>query len=260
IGGEVLAVVTFYLLAEGGSPLPRRRWTAIRPKLAWIYGAAAGVLALSAAIIGGWWTLLLWPAVSLALVCCAYSGAGAAVFQKRNGRLSWPAAALLAPYLLGALVWLRINRHDPYAEVAPGLYVGRRLHASETRSAPLRGVVAVLDATAEHYEAAPFRKLHYKNVQLLDLTAPDIAQLREAVAFIREQIPRGDVYVHCALGISRSCGVAAAYLLAAGIEDSVESAIARVQRARPRTTLGPKWRALLAEFHAAMIPAKAAAR
>ena len=262
IAGDVLTVVTFYLLPESGSPLPWRRWIPIRPRLAWIYGVPAVLLAAGAAILGGWFLLLLWPALSLSLVSCAYAGAGAAVFQKRDGTLSWPATILLAPYLLGARAWLRlgINARDPYAEAAPSLWIGRRLHGSEARSARLRGVVAVLDLTAEHFEARPFRKLAYKNVQLLDLTVPDMAQLHEAVAFLTQQIPRGAVYVHCALGISRSCGVAAAYLLAARIENSVDGAIARVQAARPRITVGPEWRALLAEFHSAGRHVKAALR
>ena len=73
----------------------------------------------------GWW--LLWPAAALSLVAAAYFGAGPAVFQKADGRQSWPARILLAPYLLGAWISYRLYTREAPAlhEALPGLYFGR---------------------------------------------------------------------------------------------------------------------------------------
>jgi protein-tyrosine phosphatase len=69
----------------------------------------------------------------------------------------------------------------------------------------------VLDLTAEHAETRTFLEIEYLNVPVLDLTEPSREQLDIAVAFIAEHALRGGVYVHCALGISRSVAAVGAY-------------------------------------------------
>src|SRR5205807_2652432 len=107
-------------------------------------------------------------------------------------------------------------RDVPYGGVAPGLLIGRNLNRCEAKALIDAGVYAVLDLTAEYPETAPFRRLAYQNVPILDLTPPSADQLAQCVAFIREHILHGAVYVHCALGYSRGACVAAAYLLDSG--------------------------------------------
>ena len=87
------------------------------------------------------------------------------------------------------------------------------------------GVTAVLDLTAEFSETKPFRALVYRNIPILDLTAPSIEQLREMAAFIDEESRQGIVYIHCKIGYSRTAGAAAAYLLQTGKAASVSEAI-----------------------------------
>jgi hypothetical protein len=55
--------------------------------------------------------------------------------------------------------------------------------------------------------------LHYKNIPVLDLTAPTPEQLVEAVRFMTEHAATGTVYVHCKVGYSRSAAAVAAWLL-----------------------------------------------
>jgi protein-tyrosine phosphatase len=76
--------------------------------------------------------------------------------------------------------------------------------------------------------------------------------LRQAVNFVQEQSARGIVYVHGALGYSRSVGVVAAYLLAAGLAQDVEEAIRRVREVTPQTLLDDVWIRRLHEFAAAL--------
>ena len=96
-----------------------------------------------------------------------------------------------------------------------------------------QGVTAVLDLTAEFAEAAPFRALSYCNLPILDLTAPTQSQLREAAAFIAQEVANGTVYVHCKIGYSRSAAAVGAYLLASQEAASAAEAVAQLRRARP---------------------------
>ncbi|MEM7223978.1 MAG: dual specificity protein phosphatase family protein [Pseudomonadota bacterium] len=200
------------------------------------YGAGALALGLAGLIAPPASLILLWPAFAMALVAAAYGGLGPGVLGKRAGRLAWGRRLLLAPYLAGAHVSLRLQSrgHPPYVEVAPGVLLGRRLTAGEARrlAAP-----AVLDLTAELSESAPLRRREYRCLPTLDLTVPGPAELAEGARFIAERLPEGPVYVHCALGLGRSATVVAAYLLASGQAATAGEAVARVKAAQPRAKL-----------------------
>lgn len=248
LSGALVAVCCFYLFPDTddwrAAPVTRNLSVASRYAL----------LALSALILtyAGWpWSILLaWPAISLSILALAYAGLGPAVFRKAGGRLPWSARIVLAPYLTGAWLSYRYYRclGPAWGEIVQGILVGRRLDDAEAGEAVGRGVTAVLDLTAEYGECARFLSLPYRNVQVLDLTAPTVAHLDDAVAFIRDHHPRGSVYVHCALGYSRSACVVAAYLLAEGIAATVAEAIEYVRRARPEIVMTPQLLYLLRAY------------
>ena len=104
------------------------------------------------------------------------------------------------------------GRRESWVEVAPGVYVGGVRNEREARKLITMGVTSVLDLTAEHSESRAFLTLEYLNVPVLDLTRPSGEQLNRATSFIAEHTIRGRVYVHCALGISRSVAAAEAYI------------------------------------------------
>ena len=244
--GLILTVVTFYLIPEPGAPAPLRRASGPHSKLAAVYAAAAAAFLVLAKF---WNVLLLWPAVSLALVAAAYAGCGPGIFEKTDGRLRWAAALLLAPYLLGARLfhWFHHRLSPARAEIAPRVILGRRLNRAEAAREVRSGITAVLDLTAEYSAPPAFRRIAYLNLPVLDLTVPEPGQVREGVRFIREQTRSGAVYVHCALGHSRSAGTVAAYLLAAGLAPDADSAVAHIRAARPRIVIGKRWMARLQE-------------
>jgi hypothetical protein len=183
------------------------------PFVARLYAAGSGVLGVLAVALGSWFLLLLWPAASLALIAIAYFRGSSAVFRKRDGKLPFLTRLLLGPYLYGVIVrvWVYRGRRNAWVEDAPGVYRGRLLTEGEARAVRAMGVTGVLDMTAEHWEARAFREIDYLNVPVLDLTPPSREQLDAAVKFIAVHARRGGVYVHCALGISRSAAVTAAY-------------------------------------------------
>jgi protein-tyrosine phosphatase/membrane-associated phospholipid phosphatase len=223
-GGFVLGFLCLYAIREEAAPRGNRN---VR---------VGAVYALGALLLAPWSPVLLWPALSMALVAAGYMGLGPAVFRKEHGRLR--ARWVLAPVLVGH--WLSLRWYAracrPWDAVTPTLWIGRRLTDREAADAVRHGVTAVLDLTAELSEARPFRALPYRNIQVLDLTAPTQAQIREALEFIAAQ--PGIVYVHCKIGYSRSAAIVGAALRAGG--RTTQEALALLRAARPSIVIRPE--------------------
>jgi protein-tyrosine phosphatase len=199
-------------------------------------------LAALAILLWPWGALLIWPAVSLGITVTAYFGAGPGIFRKRDGRLPWPAWWALGPVLLGQELSRRYYRRHCRAwdELMPRVWIGGVLNADEAENAVRKGVTAVLDLTAEFTEPAPFRSVTYRNIPVLDLTAPTAGQLEEMATFIEQEAQTGIVFVHCKIGYSRTAAAAAAYLLRTGQARSVAEASERLRRVRPAIVVRPE--------------------
>lgn len=213
------------------------------PRIAGYYGIG-GLVAVLLTILGWPWAApLMWPAFALAGVAAGYLGAGGTIYGKRGGRLPLLTRLLFAPTLFGQDLSLRYYRREctPWDEALPNVLMGRLLTDSEADELIDRGVTAVLDLTAEFSEPAALRQLTYRNVRLLDLTAPTPNELHEAVEFMRGQIAAaGTVYVHCKVGYSRTATVVGAYLLACRRCASLDDAVAHLREARPGIVIRPE--------------------
>jgi membrane-associated phospholipid phosphatase len=244
ITGGAVAVLAFLLFPDRGFQIHVMRHNPDRNRqrtraVGMRYGLGAVVLSLLAYAAWPWSAILVWPAIALAVVSLAYFGCGPRIFWKSGGVIPLWMRMILGPYQLGTALCHRRYRRSPaaYAEVVPGLLIGRRLNDAEARTLIHAGVRAVLDLTCEMSESKALRSVNYDNVQILDLTAPSPSQLAEAVRFLRDHRRSGPLYIHCALGYSRTACVAAAYLLAAGIATSAHVAIRMVRKARPEIVL-----------------------
>jgi membrane-associated phospholipid phosphatase len=246
VGGFILAGICFYTFREN-----QPRWP-VRPN--WRVSGYYAVGALTAATLAPakwpWTAVLLWPAVALGIVALGYAGWGPAIYRKSNGRLPFTARLLLAPSLMGQYLSLAHYRRgcNAWDELTPRVWIGAKLGNREAVEARRRGVTAMLDLTAEFSEAPAFLEATYLNIPMLDLTGPSLAQTREAVDFITQRAGDGVVYIHCKAGYSRTAAVAGAYLLAAGLAETPESAIERLREARPSIVIRSEARAALAEF------------
>ncbi len=222
LGGCLLATLCFYLFRESAVATP------VTPNAhVWLYYSFGCGVALA---IGGW---LIWPGIAFLLAAAAYLGIGPGVYRKENGRLPLSAKLLLGPLIVGQHLSLLYYRRQCRAwdEVVPGVLIGRMLTDKEAQTLDAE---AVLDLTAEFSEAKPLLLRVYRNIPILDLTAPTPEQLREAVAFMREQVRQGrTVYVHCKIGYSRSAAAVGAYLLATGKPTTAAQAVAMLRAARP---------------------------
>jgi protein-tyrosine phosphatase/membrane-associated phospholipid phosphatase len=230
-GGFVLAGFAFYLFRESGSRLP----VVPNIQVGCHYAAGAAAVAVLAAATLPWGAFLLWPVGALAIVAAGYFGVGPGIYRKTDGRLPLNTRFVLAPVLLGqylSLIYYR-RRCRAWDEVTPGVLIGRQLNEAEAADAVEQGVTAVLDLTAEFSEAAPLRVVNYRQLPILDLTAPTQQQLSEAVRFIGTEAAKGTVLVHCKIGYSRSAAVVGAYLLASGQAATAQEAVDRLREARP---------------------------
>ncbi|MEE8391920.1 MAG: dual specificity protein phosphatase [Anaerolineae bacterium] len=119
------------------------------------------------------------------------------------------------------------------SQITPQLHVGGQYRRRGWSRLAARGITAVVNLRIEFDDAAvgiaPSRYLYLPTV---DDEPPTLEQLREANAFIAEEIARGGgVYVHCGAGIGRAAMTAAAYLVSTGL--TPEQAWARIRAARP---------------------------
>jgi membrane-associated phospholipid phosphatase len=250
VAGAAVGIFCVYLFPDKPHLAASAAVTRTHRRLASAYCLGAALCLGLAAGLGGWAWLLLWPAGALLLVGLAYAQGNTAVFQKHEGRLSWAARTLLAPYLIGAWWssrWLT-RRHAAGAEVAPGIWLARAPSRADWQCLPYN---AVLDLTAEFDFGPPAAARPYRNVPLLDLVAPSVAELSQAVAALDALAAHRPVLVHCALGYSRAAVVVAAWRLHHGAAATVAEAVAQVRAARPQVVLTPAHQAVLAEYQAA---------
>lgn len=247
VGGFVLAAICFYLFREENTRLP------VLPNYrVGAYYAGGALLAIVISFAGWPWTgILFWPALALALTATAYWGLGPSIYRKTNGRLPMSTQLMFAPCLIGQhLSLLHYRRQcDAWNQITPDVWISARLNRDEAAKMCQAGATAILDLTAEFSETAALRALGYHNIPILDLTAPNPAQLREAVKFISQHAENGVVCIHCKVGYSRSAAVVGAYLLASGHAKTVEQAVAILRNGRPTIVIRPEAFAALNAFH-----------
>ncbi|WP_258240019.1 diacylglycerol kinase family protein [Pseudidiomarina homiensis] len=237
----------------------------IRPEVPTAYLAGA-VVALFVAIYTPFWiakVVLLWCVVALSLISAAYWFNIAGVFRKRQGgRIPWYIRWLLFPFLAGVSIynWLARRRDNVAAwhEVSDGLYVGRRLFASDVEQLKQEGIRAILDVTAEFDAldwASEEAEMTYLNLPVLDHVAPSDHQIHEALQWIQHQHDEGrKVLVHCALGRGRSVFMVAAYMLMRTDAKSVDKVLASIQRERSIARLNSLQERALEKFAASNKP------
>jgi hypothetical protein len=250
VAGAVVGVLCVYLFPDKPRPVASAPISRTHRWLACAYWLGAVLCLGLAAGLGGWAWLLLWPAASLLLVGLAYAQGSTTIFQKHEGRLSWAARTLLAPYLVGAWWssrWLT-RREAAGAEVAPGIWLGRAPSRADWLCLPAS---AVLDLTAEFNAGLLAGARPYRSVPLLDLVAPSAIELAQAVAALEALAAHSPVLVHCALGYSRAALVVAAWLLHQSAAATVPEALAKVRAARPQVVLTPAHQAALVNYQAA---------
>ncbi|MCL2162497.1 MAG: phosphatase PAP2/dual specificity phosphatase family protein [Betaproteobacteria bacterium] len=254
--GLAVGLLCLWLWPEQGiSPL--KKATVRRPALALRYFLGAMLFLATAIALGGIGLLLCWPALSLALVAFNYAWAGAAGFQKRDGRHPLAVKWLFAPYTLGAWINSRLwtRRYPDPSPVGEGIWLGRLPTAQEFAdwARQRNGKVALFDLTAELPAPRLPAGAAYDGMPCLDLvpvpaSSQPCGNLPEAVRRLSAlKRADGEIWVACALGVSRSACVVAAWLCSA-TEKTVQDAMEQVRLARPNIVIGQNSVAYIEEF------------
>lgn len=211
-----------------------------------VYGFFAAQMIWLATTGGGWFWLLLWPAASFGLVAIGYAFAGPGVMGKKtNGSHHIPMAILHAPFHLVARISdvlraITRRKENPYDEITPGLWLGRRL--SSGTQLP-EGATLVVDLCAEHARIRKTESHTYATLPTLDGRAPEEQALETLLETMSNA--HGGIYVHCWAGRGRSATVVAAHLVRSGHVSNIVEAIALMKKARPQVDLSNEQRALL---------------
>jgi protein-tyrosine phosphatase/membrane-associated phospholipid phosphatase len=237
-GGAILAVFAFHLFREQGV----RSSGAGDRQLALRYALGAVTMLMVSPLLGYWGVFLLWPVAALTHVAWGYFNGNPGVYRKLHGVVSRGTLWALGPVWLGQWLswWYYRQQCRAVDRVTPQLLIGGCLRAQEAEVLVQQGVLAVLDLTAEFSEQPALRRLAYRNIPVLDLTAPTQEQLQEAAAFLTHHTQLGLVYVHCKVGYSRTAAVVGAYLLANGVVKTAEDAVARLRAVRPTLVIRPE--------------------
>jgi protein-tyrosine phosphatase/membrane-associated phospholipid phosphatase len=243
VGGFWLAGIALHLFRFDEPAPPRARNVTV----AVLYGLGAVACTQLARLSWPWSFLFIWPAFALGTAAFGYSGHGS-IYRKVEGRLTWTTKLLFAPLLAGQWIswWYYRRQSAHWSELTPRVWLGPVLRESEARAAAVAGVTAVLDLTVEFSRPRAFEQTRYLNLPVLDLTAPNPAQLAEAVAFIERESAAGIVFIHCKAGYSRTAGAAAAWLVSSGRATAAPDAFAQLVAVRPRIVIRPEIHAALA--------------
>lgn len=217
--GALLGLFALWLFpAETRSPLAGFRFAsnAKARKLGLYYALGAALLVIGAIVwtaSSGLGLLLLWPALSLAIVAVGYFGAGPAIFQKsEDGRVTIASRLLLLPYRLGAWinVWAWTRKLPASNEIADGVFLGRFPRRRE-----ISAFSSVVDLTGE-FIPIPSDGLQWHAFPLLDLVSGSTRTLEEAADAIEAARQQGPVLVCCALGFQRSVAATTLWLIRSG--------------------------------------------
>jgi len=166
--------------------------------------------------------LFLYPFVSLFLVSVVYAFGLNEMLEKKA---YW---VLFAPYFFGnQLSWRYYkNKLSLMTHVKEKVYFGRKPTFQET-GLIMKSCKSIINLAPEQFYLSQGLKI--RNLPFLDQTIPNPKLLHRAVLLIEEHKEEG-VYVHCALGLSRSVLVISAWLLHRGYRrDEVEQILGEIR-------------------------------
>lgn len=191
-----------------------KKFTTPRSLKVGLYYLAVAVLFLVSAF--AYHSLIaLWLFLSMLMVAIAYAFGLNHLIAGEGAKASWLQWSIFAPYFIGTnLSWRWFKRNLPLiTQVHKGVYFGRHPSADEYSSLRALGIGHTINLALEHQINRS--SIQQTRLPWLDLTIPNPEEIHRVVLMIEAKKKNG-VYVHCALGLSRSVIVIRAWMMYRG--------------------------------------------
>jgi len=233
IGGAMVVIGVYWLIPDKGPS--RMRLLFVTPRhlhMGFRYLIVATLFTVIAFKFKEAAIIFAWLAVSFLSVSASYVlGLNGFLRKKRNRHpfLSW---IIFWPYLLGCWVnWLFWRaRISLMAEIKPGIWIGARPGKNDWDQIKAMGICSIIDLVPE-LSTKPPTTIDHNHFPLLDIAIPYPGTLHQIAQKIDTCSKQGPVYIHCALGMSRSVLAVSALLISQGA--TTAEALDIVGRARP---------------------------
>jgi protein-tyrosine phosphatase/membrane-associated phospholipid phosphatase len=232
--GLLLGVSALYLFKEDQDTYILNRFTTPRSLKMGLYYLLTSILFMMMAFMVSW--IFLWFFITLFLVSIIYAfGLGHLLAGKdvKANPLQW---LIFGPYFIGnAVSWSYYKRRLPLMRaIETNFYIGRQPSANEYILLQKKGINRIINlATEQQLLRSPIAETR---LAFLDQTIQDPRSLHEAVLLI-ERYEHEGLFLHCALGLSRTVLVLSAWMLYKG--ESLEEINARLERIQPQYVKAP---------------------
>lgn len=195
-----------------------------------------------------------WIALSFLCVSLAYFANNPSIFRKKmDGRIPFFAKLFFIPFLVIIHIYNKIARDFdgvPSIQcVGENLFIGDKLTPSDVAILADKNIKAVLDVTAE-FESLDWtlanETISYHNIPILDHSTPREKELSQAIIWIKnQQLHKGPVLIHCALGRGRSALIVIAYLLSQSTHKKISTVLNELRKTRSTVNLNKRQMKLL---------------
>ena len=172
----------------------------------------AGVGLIFGAVFTSFWPalMLLWIGTSLLIIGLGYRNLGPVVFQKQDtGSFSFAGRITHLPYRTIS----RVIRHFFFSSYSKPQQITERLYLGGYSMHNQVPCDAIFDVCSE-YERTNYSMPYYVHYPLIDLVAPTADELRRGVEKLDALLQDNKtVFIHCALGMSRSAILVMAWMI-----------------------------------------------
>ncbi|MFT6985929.1 MAG: membrane-associated phospholipid phosphatase [Psychromonas sp.] len=227
--GFLVGMLAVYLFREGrNEQLLNKFMTPRHLKMGLYFLALSTVLMILSFTVSA---LFIYFFLSVFSVSIVYAFGLNNLLVTADGKVSYLQWLLFGPYFLGSKIsWMFYKRSLPLlAKVDDGVYIGRHPSINEYTQIRTLGIKQVINLAMELQLNKTDLIQHRLN--FLDQTIQNPVALHQAVLLIESNKSDG-IYVHCALGLSRSVLVVWAWMIFNGkTEKEIK---ARLEEIRPR--------------------------